>query len=412
MANSNGRRRVVVTGMGVVSPIGTGVDKFWSAIQGSKCGIRTIQNFSTEDLYITIAGEVPDFDPRERLQSKQFLLADRYSQFAGCAAAEAVAQSGLEMPLKGEKSYRAASIIGSGVGGLTTLEFSYKMLFKENKRATHPLTLLKSIGSSAAAHVSIEYGITGPTYGIVSACATAAHAIGTVYRMIREGVVDLGIAGASEASLNWGAQRAWQAMRVLSPDGLRPFAKNRNGTVLAEGAGLLMLEEYEHAKARGANILAELVGYGTTSDAADMVNPSIDGATTAIQMALDDARLSPGDVQYVNAHGTATAVNDVNETRAIRRVFGKAADNLSVSSTKSMHGHCLGAGGGIEAVASIMAIREGSAPPTIGLNEPDPECDLDYTPNVPRKRDVTYAMSNSFAFGGLNAVLLFGPSPA
>ncbi|MGD9868915.1 MAG: beta-ketoacyl synthase [Hyphomicrobiales bacterium] len=412
MSNSNGRRRVVVTGTGVVTPLGTGVEKFWGAMQTGSCGIRPIQNFSTEDLYITIAGEVPDFDPRERLQSKQFLLADRYSQFAGCAAAEAVAQSGLEVPLKGDKRYRAASIIGSGVGGLTTLEFSYKMLFKENKRATHPLTLLKSIGSSAAAHVSIEYGITGPTFGIVSACSTAAHSIGTVYRMIRENVVDLGIAGASEASLNWGAQRAWQAMRVLSPDGLRPFAKNRNGTVLAEGAGILVLEEFEHAKARGANILAELVGYGTTSDAADMVNPSIDGATTAMQMALDDARLAPGDVQYINAHGTATAVNDINETRAIKRVFGKHAEGISISSTKSMHGHCLGAGGGIEAVASIRALKENIAPPTIGLEEPDPECDLDYTPKAPRKRELTYAMSNSFAFGGLNAVLLFGPNPA
>ena len=245
------------------------------------------------------------------------------------------------------------------MGGLTTLEFSYKMLFKENKRATHPLTLLKAIGSSASAHVSIEYGIKGPTFGVVSACSTATHAIGLTYRMIREGLVDLGLAGAAEASLNWGATRAWQAMRVLSPDGLWPFAKRRNGTVLAEGAGILMLEEFEHAKARGAPILAELMGYGMTADAADMVNPSIDGASNAMQIALDDSGLAPSEIDYVNAHGTATTVNDINETRAIKRVFGNAANKLSISSTKSMHGHCLGAGGGIEAVAAIKAIGEG-----------------------------------------------------
>ncbi|MGB6346433.1 MAG: beta-ketoacyl-[acyl-carrier-protein] synthase family protein, partial [Methyloceanibacter sp.] len=340
MTNTNGRRRVVVTGQGVVTPLGTGVDRFWAALKNGECGIRQAQSFSTEDLYITIAGEIPDFDPKERLQSKQLLLADKYSQYAGYAAQEAVAQSKLEMPLSDSDSYRTACIIGSGVGGLTTLEFSYKMLFKENKRATHPLTLLKAIGSSASAHVSIDHGIKGPTFGLVSACATATHSIGLTYRMIREGLVDRGVAGAAEASLNWGATRAWQAMRVLSPDGLFPFSKGRNGTVLAEGAGILMLEEYEQAKARGAPILAELMGYGMTADAADMVNPSIEGASMAMQMALDDAAISPSDIDYVNAHGTATAVNDVNETRAIKRVFGNAANKLSISSTKSMHGHC------------------------------------------------------------------------
>ncbi len=412
MSKTNGRRRVVVTGQGVVTPLGTGVDKFWSALQRGECGIRPIQGFPTDDLQIKIAGEVPDFDPRERLKSKGLMLADRYSQFAGAAAQEAVDMSGMETPLKGDKRFRAASIIGSGVGGLTTLEFSYKMLFGENKRATHPLTLLKSIGSSASAHVSIEHGIMGPTFGVVSACSTATHSIGLTYRMIREGLVDLGLAGAAEASLNWGAHRAWQAMRVLSPDGLFPFRKNRNGTVLAEGAGVLMLEELEHARERGANILAEVKGYGMTADAADMVNPSIDGAATAMKLALDDAELSPSEIDYLNAHGTATAVNDINETNAVKRVFGNAAQKVAISSTKSMHGHCLGAGGGIEAVAAIMAIGGNFVPPTVGLSEVDPECDLDYTPNVGKSREVNYTMSNSFAFGGLNAVLVFGPAPA
>ncbi|MCH8240607.1 MAG: beta-ketoacyl-[acyl-carrier-protein] synthase family protein, partial [Proteobacteria bacterium] len=240
----------------------------------------------------------------------------------------------------------------------------------------------------------------------------APHSIGLVYQMIRSGLCDLGIAGAAEASLNWGTTRAWQAMRVLSPDGLFPFCKGRNGTVLGEGAGVFVLEEYSHARQRGAKILVELLGFGMTSDAADMVNPSIEGASTAMQIALDDAQLAPGDIDYINAHGTATRVNDINETRAIRRVFGKSADDLSVSATKSMHGHCLGAGGGVEAVATIKAMQEGIVPPTIGFDEPDPECDLDYTPNAARKREVSYAMSNSFAFGGLNAVLVFGPAPA
>lgn len=412
MAQPKDRRRVVVTGQGVVSSVGIGVDAFWNALKNAECGIGEVTLYETDELYITIAGEVKGFDPKVHCPTKQFMLADRYSQFAGCAANEAMTQSGLDFPFKGEEGYRAACIIGSGIGGVTTMEHSYKMLFEEKKRATHPLTLLKTIGSSAAAHVSIEYGITGPCFGVVSACSTAPHSIGLVYRMIREGMCDVGIGGASEASLNWGTTRAWQAMRVLSPDGLFPFAKGRNGTVLGEGAGVLVLEEYERAKARGATILAELVGYGMTSDAADMVNPSIEGASSAMQIALDDAGLAPGDIDYINAHGTATTVNDFNETNAIKRVFGKAANDLSISSTKSMHGHCLGAGGGVEAVAVIKAMQDGIVPPTIGYDEPDPECDLDYTPNKARKRDVTYAMSNSFAFGGLNAVMVFGPPPA
>ncbi len=412
MAQPKDRRRVVVTGQGVVSSVGVGVDAFWSALKKGECGIGKFTLFPLEELYIHIGGEVKDFDARELGMTKQFLLADRYSQFAGVTAREAFEQSGLETPLQGEKGYRAACIIGTGVGGITTMEASYKGLFEDKKRATHPLTLLKTIGSSAAAHVSIEYGITGPCFGVVSACSTAPHSIGLVYRMIREGLCDLGIGGAAEASLNWGTTRAWQAMRVLSPDGLFPFSKGRNGTVLGEGAGVLVLEEYEHAKERGATIIAELKGYGMTSDAADMVNPSIEGASSAMQIALDDAELAPGDIDYINAHGTATTINDINETNAIKRVFGKAANDLSISSTKSMHGHCLGAGGGVEAVATLKAMEENIVPPTIGFDETDPECDLDYTPNEARKRDVTYAMSNSFAFGGLNAVLVFGPPPA
>lgn len=398
--------------MGVIASIGTGVDQFWSGIKTGRCGIADAENYPTEDLQIKIAGEVKNFDPKEEGLAKQFLMADRYSQFAGMAAREAVEQSGIEMPLKPEQGLRCAAIIGSGIGGIGTMEDSYRALFELKKRATHPLTLLKTIGSSAPAHVSIEYGITGPSFGVVSACSTATHAIGLVYQMIKSGAIDYGLGGAAEASLAWGTTRAWQGMRVLSPDGLFPFSKHRNGTVLAEGAGILMLEEYEHAVNRGANILAELKGFGMTADAADMVNPAIDGTAGAMQFALDDAGLAPSDIDYINAHGTATMVNDVNETRSIKRVFGDAAQDIPVSSTKSMHGHPLGAGGGIEAVACIKAMEENFLPPTIGFDEAGDECDLDYVPNEGRNAEINHVMSNSFAFGGLNAVLVFGPSPA
>jgi nodulation protein E len=410
MATPNGARRVVVTGQGVVSAIGIGVDRFWSNMRRNVCGIGKISNFELQDLYITIAGEVRDFDARERCPSKPLMLADRYSQLAGAAAIEAMKSAGYDGPVA--NGHRAASIIGSGVGGLATLEKGYEDLFIHKKKATHPLTLLRTIASSACAHVSIEYGLKGPCFGTVSACSTAAHAIGLTYQMVKAGMVDIGVCGASEAAVTYGAMRSWQAMRVLSPDGLWPFAKKRNGTVLAEGAGILVLEDFEHAKARGATPLAEVVGFGMTSDAADMVNPSIEGPTVAMQIALDDARLAPSDIDYINAHGTATTINDVNETGAIRRVFGNAAEKISVSSTKSMHGHCLGAGGGVEAVACIQAIKDNFVPATIGLDEPGEGCDLDYTPNEGRSREVNYAMSNSFAFGGLNAVLIFGPPPA
>ena len=411
-SGSSGARRVVITGLGAVTPVGNSVEEFWSSLKAGKSGVGKIVNFDLEDLYIHIGGEVKNFDAKERLgnfKDRTLPLADRYSQFAGAAAVEAMVQSGLKTPIA--DPYRAASIIGSGAGGLGTIEQAYRDLFIKKKRATNPLTLLRIIGSSASAHVGIEFGFRGPTFGTVSACATASHAIGLLYQFIKSGAVDVGVAGASEAVLNYGTMKAWQALRVLSAQGCFPFAKKRNGTVLAEGAGILVMEELEYAKARGATVLAELVGFGMSSDAKDMVNPDIEGPKYAMRQALDDARLSPTDIGYLNAHGTATAVNDVNETRAIKAVFGEAAKDLAISSTKSMHGHLLGASGAVEAVASIKAIQDGFLPPTIGLDEPDPECDLDYVANVGRPKQISYVMSNSFAFGGLNAVLIFGPPP-
>lgn len=413
-AQQAARPRVVITGLGAVTSIGTTVPEFWAGMKEGKSGVGPLGGFPYDDLKILIAAQIRDFDPKARLKhfkrDKLILHADRYSWFAAAAADEAVKQSGIEMP--GANPYRVACIIGSGAGGLVTYETAYRDLFIHNKKATHPLTLLRIIGSSASAHVGIEYGIKGPTFATCSACSTAAHAIALACDYIRNNVVDMAIAGASESVINFGTMRAWQAMHVLSPEGCFPFAKKRNGTVLGEGAGVLVLESYEHAKARGATILAELVGHGMTSDSKDMVNPDIEGPREAMKLALQDANLAPEAINYLNAHGTATTINDLNETNAIKEVFGPHAYKLAVSSTKSMHGHPLGAGGGIEAVACVKAIGEGWVPPTIGLDEPGEGCDLDYVPHKGRDMKVTYAMSNSFAFGGLNAVLVFGPPPA
>jgi nodulation protein E len=413
MTDTGGLRRVVVTGLGVVTPIGNTVPDFWAALRRAEVGVGPL-TIPAEDLRILIAAQVKDFDAKGRLRSfkrdKAVQYADRYSLFAAAASDEAVTMSRLEMPL--QNPYRAACIIGSGGAGLVAVEDAYRDLFIKKKKATNPMTLIRIIGSSAAAHVGIEFGIKGPVFATCSACSTAAHAIGIGRDYIRHGVVDVAIVGAGEAAITYGTMRAWQAMHVLSPEGIFPFAKKRNGTVLGEGAGILVLESLHHAKARGATILAELVGFGMTSDSKDMVNPDIEGPTEAMRLALDDAELAPSDIDYLNAHGTATTINDINETDAIKKVYGDHAKKLAISSTKSMHGHPLGAGGGIEAVACIKAMREGWVPPTAGLDEQDPKCDLDYVPNVGREQRVTYAMSNSFAFGGLNAVLVFGPPPA
>jgi nodulation protein E len=379
-------------------------------MRAGRCGVKPIENWPLDDLYIKIAGEIRDFDPAKHVKSRKIQYGDRYSWFAGRAADEAWAQSGLANPYP--EPYRAASIVGSGAGGFSTIETAYSDLFVHHKKATNPLTLLRIIGSSASAHIGIEYGIKGPTFATCSACSTATHAIGIGLDYIRNGVVDVAVTGASEAVLTYGSMRVWQAMRVLSPDGCFPFSKKRNGTVLGEGAGVLVLEEYEHAKARGANILAEVLGYGMSSDSKDMVNPDLDGPRSAMQMAIDDAGIAASKVDYLNAHGTATTLNDANETNAIKSVFGDHAQKLAVSSTKSMTGHLLGAGGAVEAIACIKAIEDSYAPPTINLAESDPKCDLDYVPNEGRSMPIKYAMSNSFAFGGLNAVLLFGPPPA
>ena len=407
---------MVVTGLGAVTPIGNTVPDFWGAMRRAQVGVGPLDlpGDDHHDLKIQIAAQVKDFDSKGRLRGlkrdKVLPYADRYSLFAAAAADEAVTMAGLERPF--QDPYRVACIIGSGGAGLVAVEDAYRDLFIKKKKATNPLTLIRIIGSSGAAHVGIEFGVKGPVFATCSACSTAAHAIGIGRDYIQHGLVDVALVGASEAVITYGTMRSWQAMHVLSPEGIFPFAKRRNGTVLGEGAGILVLESLEHAKARGATILAELAGFGMTADSKDMVNPDIEGPTEAMKLALDDAKLSPSDIDYLNAHGTATTINDLNETDAIKKVFGDHAKKLAISSTKSMHGHPLGAGGGIEAVACIKAMRDGWVPPTAGLDEPGDGCDLDYVPNAGREQRVTYTMSNSFAFGGLNAVLVFGPPPA
>ncbi len=414
MTNQTNPRRVVVTGMGAVTPIGNTTEEFWAGLRAGDSGVGEVTGFPIEDLKIKIAAHVKNFDPKARLRhfkrDKIITLADRYSWYAAAAADEAIAQAGLEAPLTSDP-YRSACIIGSGAGGLVTFENAYRDLFIHKKKATHPLTLLRIIGSSASAHVGIEFGVKGPTFATCSACSTASHALGIARDYIRGGLVDVAVAGASESVINYGTMKAWQALHVLSPDGCFPFSKKRNGTVLGEGAGILVLESLEHAQARGAKIYGEFVGYGMASDSENMVKPTVEGPSYAMQMALNDAGLTPEKISYLNAHGTATTDNDLNETKAIKNVFGEHAYKLAVSSTKSMHGHPLGAGGGIEAVACLKALEENWVPPTIGLDDPDPECDLDYIPNVGRDLQVDYTMSNSFAFGGLNSVVIFAKPP-
>jgi nodulation protein E len=305
------------------------------------------------------------------------------------------------------RSERTAAIIGTGAGGLTTQDDTYKRLYAENVTRVHPLTVPRMMVNAPASQVSMHCGIRGPSFAVASACASATHAIGLAFHMVRQGLVDSALAGGTEACLNFGSIRGWEGMRVMAPDVCRPFSKDRKGLVLGEGAAVVVLETLDGARARGAEILGEIVGFGMSADAADLTNPDIGGMCRAMTGALGDARVAPSEVQYVNAHGTGTTVNDATETEALKAVFGERLRGLAVSSTKSMVGHALGAAGALEAVASLMAVREGVAPPTMNYLGPDPACDLDCVPNEARDMSIDVALSNSFAFGGLNAVLVF-----
>ena len=398
--------RVVITGIGVVSPVGCGLNEFWSALVDGRSGIRAIENIPTERLSTRIAAQVLDFDPNTHFEPRRVSQFDRFSQFAVVAARAAVRDAGLE--IDEELALEIATIIGTGAGGHVTIDDSYLKLYGENAAKVHPLTIPRMMVNAAASQVSMDLGLKGPTFTTATACASGTHAIGQAFHMVRLGQAPVAIAGGTEASLTVGTLKAWEALRILSNDTCRPFSKNRSGLVLGEGAAILVLESRERAVARGAPIYAELRGFGMSADAVDLISPDPDGAARAIRSALSDARANPEDVDYVNAHGTGTMLNDRTETKALRSVFGKHADKLAVSSNKGVLAHGLGCAGALEAAATALALHSQIVPPTANYEEKDPECDLDVVPNIARQTPIRSAISNSFAFGGLNAVLVLG----
>ncbi len=392
-------RRVAITGLGAVSAIGQDVPSFLEATRAGRSGVGPSSLPDADKLIAKNVAEIRDWDPAVAMSRKQLNLADRFSQFAVAAAKQAAADAG---DISGE---RTAVIVGTGVGGAHTIEEGYDRLWREGQQRVHPFSIPRLMANGPPSLIGLEYGVTGPAFAVSSACSSSNHSIGTAYGMIRRGEIDVALAGGAESSITFAGMKGWEALRVISPDVCRPFSKDRRGMILGEGAGIVLLEDMERAKARGAHIYTELAGFGMSSDAMDMVQPSMEGAARAIRLALESAGLNPEDVAYVNAHGTGTPANDPTETKAIRHVFGPAADRLLVSSTKAMHGHGLGAAGALELIATIGALNSGVAPPTINFTEADPECDLDYVPNTAREATIRAAVSNSFAFGGLNAVL-------
>ena len=407
-------RRVVITGMGVISPVGVGLNRYWDNLKSGYSGIVPVTKFDTSDCPVKIGGEVPsDFNPEDFLDKKEIKRLDNFSIYALIAAEEAIRHAGLEEGIPDMD--RFGVVVGSGVGGLLTMEEQNKRLLNRGFRGVSPLFIPMYILDIAAGHISMKWGLKGPNYAVVSACATGSTAIGDALRHIQYGDADIFVAGGTEACITPIAYAGFANMRALSrrndePEkASRPFDSDRDGFVMGEGAGLLVLEELEHAHNRGAKIHAELIGYGATAYAYHITAPAPggEGAMRAMKRAVKDGGVEPEDVDYINAHGTSTPFNDKNETLAIKTLFGEHAYKLNVSSTKSMTGHLLGAAGGIEAIAAIMAIKKNVIPPTINYDTPDPECDLNYTPNSAVDKSVSIAMSNTFGFGGHNAVLLF-----
>ncbi len=396
-------RRVVITGAGTINALGTSVPDTLKAMQEGRCGIGPLEFRDVERLAISIGGQVKDFEPETTFNRQQLSLYDRFTQFTLIAAKEAIEQSGLVF--SGELAARSGVVLGTAGGGVSTWDDNYRAVYEEGKNRVHPFVVPKLMNNAATSHISMEYNLKGPSFTVSTACASSNHAMAQAFQMVRTGMSDVMVAGGSESMLCFGGVKAWEGLRVMSRDACRPFSANRNGMVQGEGAGIFVFEDYEHAKARGADILAEISGFAMSSDASDIVMPSKQGAGRAIAGALQDAKLNPEDVGYINAHGTGTAANDKTECAAVADVFGPHADKLMMSSTKSMHGHLIGGTGAVELLACIMALRDGIIAPTIGYQEPDPECALDVVPNEAREAKVDVALSNAFAFGGLNAVL-------
>ncbi|MGR3291487.1 MAG: beta-ketoacyl-[acyl-carrier-protein] synthase family protein [Paracoccaceae bacterium] len=396
-------KRVVITGAGTINSIGHSARATYTAMAEGKCGIASLDIRDVERLSVRIGGQVKDYQAESHFNRQQISLYDRFTQFTLLAAKEAVAQSGLSFA--GDLSARSGVILGTAGGGVNTWDENYRAVYEAGKNRVHPFVVPKLMNNAAASHVSIEYNLKGPSFTVATACASSNHAMGQAFHMIRSGMCDAMLTGGSESMLCFGGMKAWEGLRVMSNDACRPFSANRNGMVQGEGAAIFVFEDYDHARLRGAEMLVEVIGFAMTSDAADIVMPSKQGAVRAISGAMKDAEINPEDVGYINAHGTGTAANDKTECAAVADVFGHHADNLMISSTKSMHGHLIGGTGAVELLACIMALRDGIIAPTIGYEEPDPECALDVVPNQAREVKVEAVLSNAFAFGGMNAVL-------
>lgn len=399
----SGPRRVAITGAGTVNALGRDVPQTLAAMREGRCGIGPLEFRDVERLSVRIGAQVQDWRAEDHFNRQQIALYDRFTQFTMLAAEQAVAQSGLSF--QGELGLCSGVVLGTAGGGLNTWDENYRAVFEEGKNRVHPFVVPKLMNNAATSHVSMEFGLRGPSFTVATACASSNHAMGLAFQMVRAGAARVMLSGGAEAMLCFGGIKAWEGLRVMSRDACRPFSANRNGMVQGEGAGVFVFEDWDHAAARGAEILAEVVGFAMSADAQDIVMPSAQGAERAIAGAMRDAGLNPDAIGYINAHGTGTAANDKTECAAVAHAFGQHADRLLISSTKSMHGHLIGGTGAVELLACIMALRDGIIAPTIGYEEPDPECALDVVPNQAREARVGAVLSNAFAFGGLNAVL-------
>jgi 3-oxoacyl-[acyl-carrier-protein] synthase II len=407
------KRRVVITGLGALTPIGNNIEELWTALLAGKSGAAPITKFDATEFKTQFASELKNYDASEYIDAKALKRMDPFTHYSLTTAQMAIEDSGLN--LEEIDLERFGVIYGSGIGGMDTWETQHSNYMNGGPKKISPFFIPMMISDIAAGHISIKYGLKGPNYATTSACATSSHAIADAFILVQRGTADFMVSGGSEASITPMAIGGFNSARAISTwndkyeIASRPFDKDRNGFVMGEGSGTLILEEYEHAKKRGANIYAEIVGVGMTGDAFHITAPAPegDGAFRSMREAVRDAGIELTDVDYINAHGTSTELNDKNETQAIKNLFGEHAYKLSVSSTKSMTGHLLGAAGAVESIASILAIKNSIVPPTINLDEPSPECDLDYTPKVPKEKNINYALSNTFGFGGHNATLLF-----
>lgn len=397
-------RRVVITGAGTVNALARDVAGTYAAFAEGRCGIGALDIRDKDRLSIQIGGQVKGWDAEALFSRQQITLYDRFTQFTLTAAEQAIAQSGLVFD--GDLGDCSGVVLGTAAGGVNTWDESYRAVYAEDKNRVHPFVVPKLMNSAGASHVAMQFGLRGPSFSVSTACASSNHAMGLAFQAIRGGGAQVMVTGGSESMLCFGGIKAWEGLRVMSQTACRPFSLNRSGMVQGEGAAIFVFEDYDHARARGAMILAEVIGFAMTSDASDIVMPSQEGAARAIRLALRDAKVAPDAVGYINAHGTGTAANDKTECAAIAQVFGPAADSLMLSSTKSMHGHLIGGTGAVELLACLMALQQGVIAPTIGYEVADPECALDVVPNQAREVPVDVVMSNAFAFGGLNAVLV------